>query len=261
MSVSNKYSESLGKLNKCIWVILIPILLDSLDLMFNWLIYKIKYIPTPNIFKIKIGLMHTPASVRFLLEDFPTSIFSLKNNMVSGLLTNIDLFTICLAITVFLVISYFTGVYLVTLSKIGEEDFSLKEVFMLDNRIWRKLFLYRLITIIPIILFMIDRTFLVTAFILIFFVYVEYSIILDKGSILTNLKKGVNFLLNNIGLTIKIAFYCGLIFSLLSVIVFPIANLGIFGIIVDIIIMAYFGTAFNKTIMEIYRNGQVEIEN
>lgn len=261
MSVSDKYSKALGKLNKYVWIILIPILLDSLDLMIHWLIYKIKYIPAFSIFKIKIGLMHTPASVRFLLEDFPTPIFSLKNNMVSGLLTNINLFTICFAITILLVVSYFTGVYLVTLSKIEEEDFSLKEVIMLDNSIWAKLFLYRVVTIIPMILFILDRAFIVTFFLSIFFVYVEYSIILDKGSILTNFKNGMAFLFNNIGLTIKSAFYCGIIFSVLSIIVFPIANLGISGIIVDILIVAYFGTAFNKMIMEMYRDGQVKVEN
>ncbi|MEW9094211.1 MAG: hypothetical protein AB2417_03925 [Clostridiaceae bacterium] len=261
MSVSDKYSKSLGKLNKYVWIILIPILLDSLALIFNWLIYKVKYTPTPNIFKIKIGLMHTPASVRFLLDDFPTPIFSYKNNIVSGLLINIDLFTICLTITILLVISYFIGVYLVTLSKIGEEDFNLREAFMLDNSIWAKLFLYKLITIIPMILFILDKAFIVTFFLLIFFVYVEYSIVLDKGSILTNFKNGMAFLFNNIGLTIKSAFYCGFIFAILSIIVLPIANLGTLGIIVDIIIVAYFGTAFNKMIMEMYRYGQVKVEN
>lgn len=48
------------------------------------------------------------------------------------------------------------------------------------------------------------------------------------------------------------AFYFGFIFSLLSLVVYALAKLSMVGIIVDIIIMAYFGAAVNRAVLEVY---------
>lgn len=48
------------------------------------------------------------------------------------------------------------------------------------------------------------------------------------------------------------ALYFGIIFSFISLIVFPLANLGSIGIIIDIIICAYVGACTNKAVLEVY---------
>lgn len=252
MSIGDKYFESMKKLRKYLWLILIPVGMDMFNLILNEYIYKIKYTPVNRFITLKIGLIDTPPSVRFLLEDFPSPLFSFKNNMISGMLTRIDIFTITLIITIMLLTSYLKGIYLVSLKKIGEEKFSMKEFFMIDNHIWGKLFAYKIITAIPIILMMKDRSFILLTFILIFFVYVEYSIVLDNVSLLRNFQRGIGFLFNNFGLTVKIAFFVGLIYSLLSVVVYPIATIGNAGVLLDAVIMSYFGIGINKTVVEIY---------
>ncbi|GAA0727294.1 hypothetical protein GCM10008905_24730 [Clostridium malenominatum] len=252
MSIGDKYFESMKKLRKYLWLILIPVGMDMFDLILNEYIYKIKYTPLNRFITLKIGLVDTPPSIRFLLEDFPSPLFSFKNNVITGLLTRVDVFTICLTITIMLLTSYLKGVYLVGLKKVGEEKFDVRELLMIDNRIWGKLFAYDLIITIPILLMLKDRSFILLTFILIFFVYIEYSIVLDNISLLRNFQKGIGFLFDNLGLTIKIAFFSGIIYSLLSIVIYPMARLGNIGVLIDTIIMAYFGIGINKTMMETY---------
>lgn len=84
-------------------------------------------------------------------------------------------------------------------------------------------------------------------------VYVKYSMVIDQVSLMDNYKLGIRFLFNNLGLTIKMAFTFGIISSLVGVGIYLLANLEFKGIVMGIIITAYFGAVMNKAVLEIYR--------
>jgi len=84
-------------------------------------------------------------------------------------------------------------------------------------------------------------------------VYVKYSIVVDKVSLIDNFKLGISFLFKNLGLTIKMAFSFGVLFSLVGICIHPLATIGFNGIVIGAIITAYFGAVINKAVLEIYR--------
>jgi len=84
-------------------------------------------------------------------------------------------------------------------------------------------------------------------------VYVKYSIVVDDVSLIDNFKHGITFLFKNFGLTIKMAFSFGVLFSIVGICIHPLATMGFNGIVIGAIITAYFGTVTNKAVLEIYR--------
>ena len=97
-----------------------------------------------------------------------------------------------------------------------------------------------------------NKNFMLFSFVSVIFVYVKYSFIVDEVSILKNFRLGIVFLFNNLGLTIQMALYFGVIFSLISLVDFLMLNLGTIGIIIDIVICAYVGAGTNRAVLEIY---------
>jgi hypothetical protein len=132
------------------------------------------------------------------------------------------------------------------------EKVSIRDFFIKGNKKWHKFFLHDCIIWIPIIMAAFNKSFIFLSLISVIFVYVKYSFVIDEVSTLENFKLGISFLFNNLLLTVKIALYTGIIFSLIGLIVFGLMNLGSIGIIIDIVICAYFGAGANRTVLEIY---------
>ncbi|WP_129595758.1 hypothetical protein [Anaerophilus nitritogenes] len=253
MKLQEKLSDGRKYINKTLWIILIPIIMDIFTLLTYQYIYQVEYVPIRQLFTFKFGIISTPPSVRFILEDFPALILQYNNSGFRGIINELSLFNVILAVTVLLLISFIKSGYLNILSSISHNTVKIKDFFILGNQFWFKFFLLEILLIYPLFLMLIKRNFIYLAIINIIFFYVKYSIIFDEGSILDNFRKGVAFFWANIGLSIKMAFYFGCIFSLLSIVVYLMAGVGLFGISIAIILTAYFGAIVNKSVLEVYR--------
>lgn len=258
MQLGEIFSKSRKSINNFLWIICVPIFLDLTDLFAYQYIYKTNYTPLTKIFTIKIGLISSPPSVKFLLEDFPSAIFQYNNNNgFKSIIDGFTLFNVFFMITVMLIVSFINSGYLGILGTKEENHVGIKDFFVLGNLNWFKFFILTIIQFIPMFFIIISREFIVLSMILgfisIVFMYVKYSIIVDEVDIKENFSKGFYFLFDNIGLTIKMAFYFGFIFSLLSMGIYWLASLGTIGVIIDIIIMAYLGLIVNKSVLEVYR--------
>lgn len=253
MSISERFSSGCRfVIGKILWIIVIPIILDLINLLTFEKAYHTVYNPVQKLFMIKLGFIGAPPSVRYILEDFPSPLFKYDNNGISGLLNRFSLFNAALFITVLLVTSFLQSGYMSIVGTSIEEKVGIRDFFIKGNRRWHKFFLLDCITWFPIILVLFNRNFIFLSFISVIFVYVEYSFVTDEVSVLQNFKLGIAFLFNNLGLSVKMALYFGLIFSLLSLVVFPLGRMGITGIIIDIAICAYFGAVTNRAVLEVY---------
>lgn len=252
MSISERFSESFKFITKRLWIIFIPIILDLANLLSWEKVYHTTYNPTQKMFMLKLGFIGAPPSVNFLFEDFPMTLFKYDSGSFTGIINKISIFNAGLFITVLLITSFLSSGYLSIVGTSFEKKASIKDFFIKGNKRWAKFLILNLITGLPIILTIYDKNFIFLSFVNIIFVYVKYSFVTDEVSILKNFGLGIAFLFNNLGLSIKMALYFGIIFSLISLIVFPLANLGSIGIIIDIIICAYVGACTNKAVLEVY---------
>ncbi len=253
MNVSERFSEGCKFIgSKILWIIFIPIVTDLTN-WFSWeKIYHTVYRPVQKLFVIKLGFIGAPPSVKYILEDFPTPIFKYDSSGVSGIISMFTLFNAALFITIILVVSFLNSGYMSIISTSYGEKVRIRDFFIKGNRRWYKFFFLDCITMLPIILMVFNKNFIYISFVSVIFVYVKYSFVIDEVNILENFSLGIAFLFNNLGLTIKMALYCGLIFSVISLVMFPLTNLGTIGIIIDIVICACFGAAMNRTVLEIY---------
>lgn len=256
MQLQEKFSDGRYYINKNLWIILIPMILDIFTLLTHQYIYRVKYLPIRQIFTFKIGIISTPPSVQFILEDFPT-LFQ-YNSGFRGIINELNLLNVLLAVTVLLLISFIKSGYLSILSSDSEGVMKLKDFFILGNQFWFKFLVLETLLMYPFFLMFIKRGFIYLAIVNTIFFYVKYAIILDGGSILDNFRKGVAFFGDNIGLSIKMAFYFGFIFSLLSIVIYLMVGFEWFGILMAIILTAYFGAIMNKAVLEVYREGRDE---
>lgn len=238
--------------NKILWIILIPALMDLVNLLGWEKLYNTVYYPVEKLFIIKFGFIGAPPSISFLLEDFPSFLLKYNNNGISGIINRISLFNAALLITVMLITSFLNSMYMVIISTSFIEKVKAGDVFRRGNELWHKFFLLNCITWIPLILTLYNRNFIFLTLIFIIFIYVQYSFVTDQVSIKENFKLGAMFFFDKFGLTVKLALFIGAIFSISSLILFPILKLGKAGVVVDILICAYLGAAVNKMILEIY---------
>ncbi|WP_186430379.1 hypothetical protein [Clostridium sp. BSD9I1] len=253
MELGDRFRSGRKFINKFLWIICIPIVLNLTELFSYQLIYKTNYLPITKLFIIKIGIISAPPSVGFLLEDFPSPL--LHYNGISGLrgiIYEFNLFNVFLMITFILITSFISSGYFSIISAKEESTPGIKNFFINGNENWYKFFILHIIEFIPFAFGIVNNKFVFLAFINVIFMYVDYSIAVDGGRLKDNFKKGILFLFNNLGLTIKMAFYYGMIFSLLSMAVHFLGSLGTIGIIIDIIIVAYFGVAVNRAVLEVY---------
>ena len=252
MSVSDNFKEGCIFIGRNLWIILIPIALDLADLLSWEKLYHTVYHPAQKLFILKFGFIGAPPSLNYLFEDFPTPLFKYDNYGLSGIINSLSLFNAALFLSVLLITSFLHSGYMSAISKSSEEKVLIKDFFINGNRKWYKFFIMDCIIWIPLILMVLDRTFIILAFANVIFVYVKYSFVTDEVGICENFRLGIAFLFNNLGLSIKMALYFGLIFSLLSVVMFPLSSLGSMGMLMDIVICAYFGGSINKALLEVY---------
>lgn len=252
MSLGESFSSSRKFINKFLWILLIPIALDLCQLFAHEYFFKTEYVPIKRLFSIKLGIISSPPSVNFILEDFPPVLFQYNNSGLKGIIHEVSLFSIFLMITITLIISFIHSGYLSVLGEKADNKISIKDFFTMGNKNWFKFFVLHLVQSIPVILILFAKEFIVLGFLFILFFYVQYSIVVDEGKISENFIKGMSFLFSNLGLTIKMALYFGFIFSLLSILVYVLTSFSTVGIIIDIIIIAYFGAVVNKTVLKVY---------
>lgn len=254
MSIPDKFREGCRFIrNRILWIIFIPIVIDLANLLSWEKVFHSTYHPVQKLFMIKFGFIGVPPSVNFILEDFPTALFKYdSNNGFSGIINRISLFNVALFITVMLIVSFLNSGYMSIVGTSYVEKVRIEDFFIKGNRKWHKFFLLECIIGLPIALMGFNKNFMFLSFVSVIFVYVKYSFITDEVGILGNFRLGIVFLFNNLGLTMKMALYFGVIFSLISLVAFPMLNLGRIGIIIDTVICAYFGASVNRAILEIY---------
>ncbi|MBE6069589.1 MAG: hypothetical protein E7211_18155 [Clostridium lundense] len=253
MELGDRFRGGREFINKFLWIIGIPIFLNLIQLFSYQFIYKTSYLPNTKLFTIKIGIMPAPPSVSFLLEDFPSPLF--QYNSISGLrgiMYELNLFNVFLMITVILITSFISSGYFSVISAKEESRPGIRNFFISGNKNWYKFFILYIIEFIPFVFGIVDNKFVFLALINVIFMYVDYSIAVDGGRLKDNFKKGISFLFDNLGLTIRMAFYYGMIFSLLSIVIYFLGGLGATGVIIDIIIVAYFGSVVNRAVLEVY---------
>jgi hypothetical protein len=264
MSISERFSDGCRFIRrKVLWIILLPILLDLANL-FSWeKVYHTVYNPVRKLFVFKLGFIGAPPSVNYILQDFPSPLFKYDNNGLSGMITRFSLFNAVLFITVVLIVSFLHSGYMSVVGTSYEDKVRIRDFFIKGNRKWHKFFLLDCITWLPITLIIFNKNFIYLSFINVIFVYVKYSFVRDEVGVLENFRLGISFLFNNLGLTIKMVLSFGLIFSFISVVVFILGGMGKVGIIIDIIICAYFGASANRAIFEVYATGvnTLEVKN
>lgn len=253
MSIFERFSNGCRFIaEKMLWIILIPIGLDLANLLCSEKIYNTVYNPLQKIFIIKLGFIGAPPSVNYLLEDFPSPLFKYDNNGLTGLLNRFSIFNVSLFITVMLITSFLSSAYMSIIGTGSDEKATIRDFFIKGNKRWYKFFLLDCIIYFPLLLTSINKNFMFLSFAAVILVYVKYSFVKDEVSIKDNFKLGIKFLFNNFGLTVKLAISLGLIFSLFSLIIFPLARMGGLGIFIAIVICAYFGAAANRVVLEAY---------
>jgi hypothetical protein len=252
MNINEKLSEGYNFINKTLWIIAFPILLDLVELLSYNKLFHTVYVPAKKLFSIKIGLISQPPSVKYILEDFPSAFFQYNNNILTGIFTKVSLFNVLFIITASLIISFLESGYM---SVIGcaDDEINIKKFFIEGNKNWFKFYIFDCIMYIPLLLMLINYSFIFLSFVMIIFSFVKYSIVVDEGNILDNYKIGIEFFFCNLGWIIKIALYFGVLFSMLSMVIYAIAGLGTGGVVIDIFIFAYLGAGVNKMLLEGYR--------
>lgn len=80
-----------------------------------------------------------------------------------------------------------------------------------------------------------------------------YSIVVDRVSLRDNFKLGISFLFNNFGLSFRMGFSFGFLFSVVGICIYSLTRMGFYGIVIGSMITAYFGAVTNKAVLEIYR--------
>jgi hypothetical protein len=259
MNLGEKLGKGMEFINKNIWIVLVPVMLDVFQLFAYQNIFKTVYVPVRKIFAIKIGFNSAPPSVQYILDDFPSVIFKYGNNTYNGIINEFSLFNVLLIITYTLIMSFINGRYMYMIGKSEDKPVSIKEFFKPDNKLWFKFFILQIIDIYPFMLMFIKRGFISLAFVNVIFVFVRYSFVADDAGIRDNFKNGISFLFNNLGLAIRMALYYGLLlFSILSIFIFLLTYFSTIGIIIDIIIVGYFGCIVNKAVLEVYRSTKME---
>lgn len=262
MSISDKFNDGAKKLKK-LWLLpIVMLVLDLGNLFLHELIFKTTYIPTYKLFIFKLGIIDTPPTIRYIFEDFPNVIFNYNSQYgFTGIIDSLTPLNILLLLSYTLITSFLLAGYLSCLegAEFGNK-ISIKYFFVKGNELWFKFFMLNLITIVPILLCLLEKSFLLLSFLFVIFYYVKFSIVVDKGRLIDDFFKGVNFFTCHIGLSIKMALFCGFIYGFVSVPVFYLGALGKLGVIIAMLIVYYIGMAMNMMVLEVYKQSAYKEE-
>lgn len=254
MNLREIFKESIRSINKSIWIIFIPCILDILDLICYEKIFNTKYMPHLDIISFQMGIISAPPSIRHMIKNFPDPLFEYKNGAFLGIINELTLFNLFIFLTFICFMSFVNGGYLGIINNISDKRASFRDFIILGNKFWSRLFILDIINFIPFLLVFIDKNFIWICILYIPFFYVRYIMIADDIPLILALKKSLNVLIDNFKLTIKMMFQCGILYLPISVVIYFISQLDYFGIVFSIFIVNYFGVCINKTVFEIYKN-------
>ncbi|CAH2212069.1 hypothetical protein [Tepidibacter aestuarii] len=254
MNLKEIFKESVKSINKSIWVILVPCIIDILSLITYEKIFNTDYIPNVSMTSFQFSIISAPPSIRYLIKNFPSPLFEYKNGAFLGIINELTLFNIFLFLTVICLMSFIKGGYLGSINNMSDKRTSFKDFIIFGNRFWDRLFILDIINFIPFLLFFISQNLIWIYILYTPFLYVKYIMVAEDISLISALKESFNVLKDNLGLTIKMMFQCGVLYLPISVALYCISVLDDFGIIYSIFIVNYFGVCVNKSVFEIYKN-------
>ncbi|WFD09848.1 hypothetical protein [Tepidibacter hydrothermalis] len=254
MNLKQIFKESIKSINKSIWIILIPCIMDILNLISYEKIFNTKYIPALNMISFKMAIISAPPSVKHMIKNFPSPLLEYRNGAFLGIINELTLFNIFLFLTFICLMSFIEAGYLGSINDIKNKSCSLRDFIYFGNKFWCRLFLLNLICYIPFLLGFIDEAFIWISILYMPFFYAEYVIVAENISLISGLKESINVLMNNLGLTIKMMFQCGVLYLPISCAVYILSFSGDFGMGFSIFIVNYFGVCVNKTVFEVYKN-------
>jgi hypothetical protein len=253
MSLHTKFQEQFRPVHQVLWILLIPISLDLASYLLFERIFRTIYQPAPKFFTLKVGFFSAPPSIRFIFDDFPSLLFQSTNGSLQGIIYRLTPFNILLLLSLTLILSFLHSTYLCVLAASGHRPLGLKACLGLGNRFWFRFFILQILVSLPFVLMLVNPGLIYLSLLNLLLVYVQYAIVVDEGTLRDNFQQGIGFLRQNIGLTLKMALYFGLIISLLGVILNLSGSLGRTGMILAIFLVAYLGAVINKTVLEVYR--------
>lgn len=265
MNLSEHLSNGYKKVWPISWIIVIPLLIDLASLFANSYFLKQTYYGMDKIFTIKFGLISAPPSAKYLLENFPSILYSYNTQYgVTGIITQLNPFNFFLILSVILITAFLNSAYMGCLEKVGRNQVHLQDLFILGNKNWYKYFILDLLTAIPLFFILADvielgfAIFITPLFVILF--YVQHSIVIDDIPLKQNFAKGIKVFFNNFGLTLKMAIWYGIIISLTSLLIFPLSRMGTYGIIIAVAIIDFLGLGVNKAVLEVYRELAAEYD-
>lgn len=262
MKLFNMLIEGYRKIIKIIWIALIPIGINLVSYMLYINSFNLSYRGVDKSFVLKLGIMQAPPSVKFILEDFPTLLYSYNSEYgMTGIASELNMFNCFLLLTIILIQSFLTSGYMGCIERAGIERVTPISFFTLGNKNWFKYFVLSLVYHVPMLLCLTGIMPRGLLFFLVFTMFIEYTIVVDNLPIKQTFSKGLRIFVNNIILVIKMAVCYGLIFSLTSIILLPLSRSGVMGIIIVITVVNILGIGVNKAVLEIYRKISFEDSN
>lgn len=250
--IGNAYSD----VKKVLWIILVPIFLDMVSLLTYIYFLKGEYIGINKLFILKLGAISAPPNASYIIENFPSVFLSYSSSYgTSGLIMTFSVFNVFLALSFSLIQSFLKSGYMGCLEAAGRERVKPLESFSLANKNWFKYFILQLVNCVFLFMMISNRSFIIISFIVsMLLFYTQYSIVVEEGSLLKNIKNSMHTLGKYLMKTTGICIYYGFLMSLTSPLVFPISRLGYGGLIIAMVIVNYFGMSVNKAILELYRD-------
>ena len=143
MNLKGILKESIKSINKSIWIILIPCIIDIINLISYEKIFNTKYIPASDMISFKMGIISAPPSVKHMVKNFPSPLLECKNGVFIGIINELTLFNILLFLTFVCLMSFIQAGYLGSINNIKNENCCLKDFIYFANKFWYRLFLKR----------------------------------------------------------------------------------------------------------------------
>lgn len=224
-------------------MIVIPSILNMIDYLCFIIIFK-EILILNNPITILFGFPGTYPRFRFLTQR--------SDSILEGILIY-RLKYIALFIIITLLIGVIESIYLNMLS---QEKVKLSHIYKLDFRLYNKVFVKKIIFIMFTLGFHGNVYKNLIAFILcIPFIFLSYSFLDRDRSFLQGVRDSVTFIIDNLGVTIKLVLYVGFKFSIIRIIIAMI--LGYCGgysivVLITIVVFSYVGVVANKFILSIY---------
>ncbi|WP_459195849.1 hypothetical protein [Wukongibacter baidiensis] len=262
MKLFDMLIEGYKKIIKIIWVALIPIGMDLVSYLLYINTFNLPYNGIDKSFVLKLGIIQAPPTAKFILEDFPTVLYSYNSDYgMTGIVSELTVFNCFLLLTIVLIHAFLTSGYMGCLERAGIERVTPISFFSLGNKNWFKYFILNLVYCISFLLCFIGIIPKGLLLFLFFIIFMEYAIVVDDLPINESFSKALRIFVNNIILVIRMGICYGLVFSLASIILLPLSRSGTIGIITVISAVNILGIGVNKAVLEVYRKISFEDSN